>query len=290
MKKNRTTIIMVLLFFVGLSVLLYPSLSSYYNKKVQQKEISGYEKLLYELDEDEYAEIFDKADLFNEKLGKLVNPLYTHKSIPGYNETLNINGNGMIGYITIDKIDVELPIFHGTSEEVLSYAVGHIEGTSLPVGGLGTHSALSAHRGLPSAELFTYADRLEKGDCFTITILDRELVYEIDQIKIVEPDAVEELEIDKEQDYVTLVTCTPYGVNSHRLLIRGKRIENNERKIFITTEAFKISSNIVTPIVAMPIILLLILIIILKPINKKVSVNKYVYPMNTEVDKNVKKG
>ena len=174
----------------------------------------------------------------------------------------------MMGYISIDKIKVELPIYHGTSEQVLSVAVGHLEGSSFPVGGLGTHSVLSAHRGLPSSKLFTDLNKLEIGDTFTVTILDRLITYEVDQIEIVEPTDIKKLEIDPEKDYITLMTCTPYGINTHRLLVRGTRIENTKEKTFITTEAFQVSNLIVTPLVALPIIFILLLSIIFKPIEK----------------------
>ena len=184
-----------------------------------------------------------------------------------------------MGYLTIDKIKVELPIYHGTSAEVLSKAVGHLEGTSLPVGGTGTHSVLSAHRGLPSFRLFTDLDKLELGDTFVIQILDRTMTYQIDKITIVKPNQINDLKIDKDSDYVTLLTCTPYGINTHRLLVRGKRIENIEnKKIFITTEGFKISTLVVTPIVALPIIFSLLLIILIKPVEKKIDYKKYIYP------------
>lgn len=282
MKKNRTTLIMVLFFFMGLLVLLYPSLSSYYNTKKQSAAIVDYEALLKDFDVKDYSEWFKKAEDFNLKLGALKNPLYSSKTIEGYDNILNVDGNGMMGYISIDKIKVELPIYHGTSESVLSKAAGHIEGTSFPVGGTGTHSALSAHRGLPSATLFTHLDKLEIGDTFTITILDRELVYQIDKIRIVDPDEIDELEINKDEDYVTLVTCTPYGINTHRLLVRGKRIENNEKEVFITTEAFRVSNLVVTPMVALPIIFTLLLIILFTPVKKQINVMEYIYPNKTK--------
>ena len=201
--------------------------------------------------------------------------MISHKTIIGYENLLNINNDGMIGYITIDKIKVELPIYHGTSEEVLSKSVGHLEGSSLPVGGIGTHSVLSAHRGLPSSKLFTDLDKLEIGDIFTINILNQMLTYEIDKITIVKPNEIEGLKIEEGKDYITLLTCTPYGINTHRLLVRGTRIENAKEKIYITTEAFKINNLIVTPIVALPIIFILLLIIIFKPIENNYNLKEY---------------
>lgn len=279
MKKNKTTLIMVLFFFIGLAVLLYPSISNYYNQKVQSKAIVDYESILKNIKKEDYTEYFKKADEYNKKLLSMKRPLLTYKTITNYNEILNLNGHGMMGYLTIDKIKVELPIYHGTSAEVLSKAVGHLEGTSLPVGGTGTHSVLSAHRGLPSFRLFTDLDKLELGDTFVIQILDRTMTYQIDKITIVKPNQINDLKIDKDSDYVTLLTCTPYGINTHRLLVRGKRIENIEnKKIFITTEGFKISTLVVTPIVALPIIFSLLLIILIKPVEKKIDYKKYIYP------------
>lgn len=237
MKKNKTTIIMVLFFFIGLGVLLYPSISDFYNQKVQSKAIVDYESILNNISKEDYTSYFEKANNYNKKLLAMKRPLLTYKNIKDYNQILNLNGNGMIGYLTIDKIKVELPIYHGTSNEVLSKAVGHLEGTSLPVGGSGTHSVLSAHRGLPSFKLFTDLDKLEIGDTFVINVLDQTLTYQIDKITIVKPNQVNDLKIEKDKDYVTLLTCTPYGINTHRLLVRGVRIENiNNKKLFVTTE------------------------------------------------------
>lgn len=294
MKKRKTTIIMVLLFFMGLLILLYPSISDFHNQKVQSKSIVDYEALLKNINNDEYEEIFKDADEYNKKLAKLPNQFFDYKSVKNYKKTLNIDDNGMMGYISIDKIKVELPIYHGTSEDVLSKAVGHIEGSSLPVGGIGTHSVLSAHRGLPSSLLFTNLDKLEIGDVFTITTLNRMLTYQVDKILIVNPKEITSLKIDKNNDYVTLVTCTPYGINTHRLLVRGKRIENIKEKLFVTTEAFKISAFVVTPIVSIPMIITLLISIIFKPVtNKRKIKEKYIYPnknKSMEVKKNEKKG
>jgi len=290
MKKNNT-IIMVLLFFMGLLVLLYPTLSDFYNQKVQSAAIVDYESILADYEEKDYSNLFEELNKYNEELKKLSDPYLMYKTLKNYNDIINANGKGMMGYIQIDKIKVELPIYHGTSEEVLNVAVGHLEGSSIPVGGLGTHSVLSAHRGLPSTKLFTDLDKLEVGDIFTVTILNRLLTYQIDHIEIVEPHNINNLKIDPNEDYVTLMTCTPYGINTHRLLVRGKRIENIEKPIYITTEAFKVSTITVTSLVAIPIILLLLLIITFKPIdkvNKKMLIEKYIYPSKNKVGGNKK--
>mgnify|MGYP004650087443 FL=1 len=284
MKKNKTTLIMVLFFFIGLAILLYPSISNFYNQKVQSKAIIDYESILNNIKKEDYTDYFNKADEYNKKLLSMKRPLLTYKNIKNYNKILNLNDHGMMGYLTIDKIKVELPIYHGTSADVLNKAVGHLEGTSLPVGEKGTHSVLSAHRGLPSFKLFTDLDKLEIGDTFVINILDRTITYQVDKITIVKPNQVNDLKIDKDGDYVTLLTCTPYGINTHRLLVRGKRIENETKKTFITTEGFRISTLVVMPLVALPIIFSLLLIILIKPINKKVDYTKYIYPKGRKND------
>lgn len=288
MKKHKTTLFMVLFFFIGLLVLLYPSLSSFYNEKKQSKAIYDYESLLKKIDTNNYDEIFNKAEKYNKELLKYKTPLISYKRIKGYKNTLDINDYGMMGYITIDKIKVELPIYHGTSEETLAKTAGHLEGSSLPVGGTGTHSIISAHRGLPSSKLFTDLDKLELGDIFTITVLNRVITYQVDKISTVKPNEIKNLKIDPKEDYVTLLTCTPYGINTHRLLVRGKRIENIEKKkLYITTECFKINNLIVTPIVAIPIIFVLLLMILFKPIekNNKDLINEYIYPNKIKEEK-----
>lgn len=280
MKKRKTTIIMTLFFFIGLLTLLYPTLSNYYNEKMQVKTIYNYENILNEADKIDFDKLKSAAQEYNEKLVSLKEPLLTYDTLTNYKELLNVNNDGMIGYITIDKIKVELPIYHGTSNEVLNSSVGHLEGSSLPIGGLGTHSVLSAHRGLPSSKLFTDLDKLDIGDTFKITILDETLTYEIDKITIVKPSDRSELKINSDEDYVTLLTCTPYGINTHRLLVRGKRIEGPIKKTYITTEAFKINKLIVIPLVSLPIILLLMIILLIKPV-KKINIKKYeefIYP------------
>lgn len=278
MKKNKTTIFLVLFFFVGLSILLYPIVSNYYNKKYQSAAIVDYENMAKTYNKEDYTNLLKKAEEYNNKLRKLKNPFYTYDTIENYEKILNIDENGMMGYLTIEKIKVKLPIYHGTDKKVLSKGVGHLKGSSLPVGGSGTHSVLSAHRGLPSSTLFTNLDKLEIGDTFIVKILNKELTYEIDQILIVKPKEIKEIKIKDNGDYITLVTCTPYGINTHRLLVRGKRIENSDKKVYISTEAFKVNNNIVTAFLASFIIFILLMIIILKPSNKKVNMDKYLYP------------
>ena len=190
-----------------------------------------------------------------------------------YYDTLDVNGNGMMGYITIEKIKVQLPIYHGTSDQVLNNAVGHVEGSSLPVGGESTHTVLSAHRGLPSAKLFTNLDKLEIGDTFVIKILDRTITYKIDQILVVVPQKIDDLYVEKGKDMCTLITCTPYGINTHRLLVRGVRTVNaeEEKVVNVITEAYQIDPLIVTPAVAAPMLGILLVVLLVKSGKSKKS-------------------
>lgn len=259
MKISKVGIILVAILFVGVSILLYPSFSQFWNSKTQTRAIENYQEVLKNLDEDQYKALFEEADAYNASLAELSAPLLNYNSIGGYDSILNVSGTGIIGYITIDKINVELPIYHGTSEAVLDVAVGHLEGSSFPVGGPGTHCALSAHRGLSSARLFTDLDKMEVGDTFVITVLDRTITYQVDQIKTVLPTQTDDLIIVDGEDYCTLTTCTPYGINSHRLLVRGTRIENAKPIVYVTSDAFQIDSLVAAPVVAAPMLLILLI-------------------------------
>lgn len=278
--NKRNTIIMIILFFIGLLTLFYPTLSNYYNEKIGSKTIYNYENIIDSYDFNKFKEIKDNAIKYNKDLSKLSDPLIDYKEIKNYKNILNVNDEGMMGYLSIDKIRVEIPIYHGTSNDTLNSFVGHVEGTSLPIGGISTHSVLSAHRGLPSAKLFSDLDKLEVGDTFKIIVLDEVLTYKVDKISIVKPNNSKELMNVKDKDYVTLITCTPYGINTHRLLVRGVRVDNNVNKFYISTEGFKINKLIVIPILTLPIIILLILIIVIKPVKKSNNMifKKYLYP------------
>ena len=282
MKKQKTaqkkkggslsTIILVAIFFVGLSVMLYPTVSDFWNEKRQSQAIINYDDLIVDLTPEDYSAFFEKAEAYNRKIKSMSFPFLNHKNIADeYYSTLDVNGNGMMGYITIEKIKVQLPIYHGTSDQVLNSAVGHIEGSSLPVGGESTHAVFSAHRGLPSAKLFTNLDKLTVGDIFTIRILDRTFTYQVDQVLIVLPNETDNLNIVPGEDLCTLVTCTPYGINTHRMLVRGTRIENIEedKVINVITEAYQIDPLIVTPAVAAPILGLLLIYLIVKSSKSK---------------------
>lgn len=270
MRSKKSTIILLVSFFIGLSVLLYPSISSYWNSKTQSEAIVDYESMLSQYKPEDYTAIFAEADAYNKQLAQLNEPLVEHNRLPDYNSILNVGSTGMMGYITVPKISQELPVYHGTSDGVLSVAVGHLQGTSLPVGGENTHCVVSAHRGLPTAVLFTHLDRMEIGDIFYFTILDRTITYEVDQIRIVEPDDASLIQIKDGKDYCTLLTCTPYGINTQRLLVRGHQIDASQtRNLYVANEAYRIEPLVVMPIVALPIIFVLLVYVMFAPVKKE---------------------
>ena len=273
MKKNRSTIILILIFLVGLSVMLYPTVSDYVNQRHQSRALASYDETVNEMSDADYTAYLEAADAYNQRLAATPNAFFTPEQVSGYDETLDVSGTGIMGYITIPKISVELPIYHGTDEGVLQVAAGHLEGSSLPVGGAGTHAVISAHRGLPSAKLFTNLDELEVGDRFTITVLNRVLTYEVDQISIVLPTEIDQLLPTEGMDYVTLMTCTPYGINTHRLLVRGKRVETTEsqKHIRVAADAFRIEPIIVAPILAIPMLLAALVGVLVAPHLRKRS-------------------
>lgn len=259
MKKRVTTILLILVFLAGLSLLLYPTVSDYINEKHSSKVIADYAHSVSDIDDQRYAQIWNEAKTFNDALASgEQNYLLTREQRLRYTKLLNIDGSGVMGYIEIPKISCTLPIYHGTSDTVLQIAAGHLEWTSLPTGGESTHCVLSGHRGLPSAELFSDLDKLTTGDVFELRVLDEVLTYEVDQILIVEPAETDELRIVKGMDYCTLVTCTPYGVNSHRLLVRGHRIANLESgsTVRITADALQIDPITVSVLLTVLLILL----------------------------------
>ena len=264
MKRDKVGILLVLMLFIGVCVLLYPALSQYWNSKTQTHAVDNYQDILNSLQKEDYTAYFEEADQYNAALQNLEVPLLEYGQLAEYNQILNVSGTGVMGYITIEKLGVELPLYHGTSDSVLNIACGHMEGTSLPVGGDSTHSVLSAHRGLPHAKLFTDLDKMEVGDVFTITILDRTMTYQVDQIKVVNPNEIDEVRIIDGEDHCTMLTCTPYGINSHRLLVRGTRIENATPILYVTSNAFRIDSLVATPVVAAPILLVLLIVLMVK--------------------------
>ena len=266
MRKHTTALFLTLGFLVGICILLYPAFSDYWNSKTQSRAITNYESVLENLDEEAYEALFEQAHAYNKALYETSYPLMDFVDVPGYYDTLSITDNDMIGYLKIERIALELPIYHGTSDAVLNKGVGHLEGSSLPVGGENTHCVMSAHRGLPSSKLFTDLDRLEIGDTFQITVLNQVLTYQVDSIKTIQPNEVTELEIIDGGDYCTLFTCTPYGINTHRLLVRGVRIETIKEKpaLYVSNEAFRIEPLLVTPAVAAPMLLVLLIHLLVK--------------------------
>lgn len=267
-KKNNnwTTVFLVLLLLAGVSLLLYPSLSDYWNSMHQTRAIASYAETVSQLDTAQYDEMWKTAQDYNRSLAQRETAFaLTDEQKAAYESLLDVSGLGVMGYIEIPEIDCSLPIYHGTEESVLQVAVGHLEWSSLPVGGEGTHCVLSGHRGLPSAKLFTNLDKLAVGDTFLLRVLDEVLTYEVDQILIVEPEQVDALGIVPGEDYCTLVTCTPYGINTHRLLVRGHRVENTPEaaRMHVTADATQFDPLFVAPVLAIPVLLLLLIILLL---------------------------
>ena len=265
-KGNFTTLLLILVLLAGLSLLLYPSVSDYWNSLHQTRAIATYAEEVANLNQDQYDEIWAAAESYNASLTDRVNAyLLSDAQKEEYQQLLNVSGLGVMGYIEIPSIDCSLPIYHGTEESVLQIAVGHLEWSSLPVGGESTHCVLSGHRGLPSAKLFTNLDKLQTGDIFMLRVLDNVLTYEVDQILIVKPQETGALRIEEGKDYCTLVTCTPYGINTRRLLVRGHRIDNIEqaKTVRVTADAIQIEPLLVAPVVAIPILLLLLILLLL---------------------------
>lgn len=273
-KKNNnwTTVFLVLLLLAGVSLLLYPSLSDYWNSMHQTRAIASYAETVSQLDTAQYDEMWKAAQDYNRSLAQRETAFaLTDEQKAAYESLLDVSGLGVMGYIEIPEIDCSLPIYHGTEESVLQVAVGHLEWSSLPVGGEGTHCVLSGHRGLPSAKLFTNLDKLAVGDTFLLRVLDEVLTYEVDQILIVEPEQVDALGIVPGEDYCTLVTCTPYGINTHRLLVRGHRVENTPEaaRMHVTADATQFDPLLVAPALAIPVLLLLLMILLVPKRRRK---------------------
>ena len=261
--------------FIGIFLLLYPTVSEYINALHQSKAIQAYNDIADSMSSEERDKIFEAAREYNRRIASAENPIIAPETVQGYYNTLDITGTGIMGYLTVEKIKVELPIYHSVDDNVLQVAVGHLPGTSLPIGGAGTHSVMSGHRGLPSARLFTDLDKMELGDIFYITVLSEVFTYQVDQIKTVKPYEIDDLKIDPSKDYCTLFTCTPYGINSHRLLVRGERIETKEEyKVYVANDVFIISPIIVAPIIAAPILLVLLILLMVKGKKKQKNSNK----------------
>lgn len=265
MKNKLTTILLILALFAGLSLLLYPTVSDYWNSLHASQAVADYAENVRNLEAEKYEQVLQDAKSYNQMLPyKQTTFALSEEEKEAYDALLDISGTGVMGYIEIPTVNISLPVYHGTEDAVLQIAVGHLEWSSLPVGGESTHCVLSGHRGLPSAKLFTNLDKLVAGDKFIMRVLDEVLTYEVDQILIVEPTDVSTLMIEAGKDLCTLVTCTPYGINSHRLLVRGHRIENQDeaQAIRVTSDAIQIEPLIVAPAVALPMLLVLLMILL----------------------------
>ena len=277
MKNKISTIILFLAFLAGLSLLLYPTASDYWNSLHASKAVADYGAEVSQLTQTQYDEMWAAATAYNQELRDSGGGFYlTDEQREAYEALLDVSGTGVMGYIEIPNIKISLPIYHGTEDSVLQIAVGHLEWSSLPVGGEGTHCVLSGHRGLPSAKIFTNLDQLVVGDTFILRVLDEVLTYQVDKILIVEPDDTDALKAEEGKDLCTLVTCTPYGINSHRLLVRGHRIENQAQAeaIRVTSDAMQIEPRLVAPVVALPVLLLLLVVLLLPGKKKKASGGK----------------
>ena len=260
LKKNGLTVILIGILLIGLGLLLYPSFSDYWNSFHQSRAIASYAQSVADMSSEKYDEIIEKAEAYNRKLSKTgIKWTLDEEEKEEYNSQLAIRDSSIMAYIDIPKIDITLPIYHGTDEAVLQTAIGHLEGTSLPVGGEGSHCVLSGHRGLPSAKLFSDLDKMVEGDTFSLTVMNRTLTYEVDQIRVVEPTDLSDLTIEEGKDYCTLVTCTPYGINTHRLLVRGHRTANPNGDADVIADALQIEPVYIAPFLAVPTLLLLVL-------------------------------
>lgn len=263
-KKQAITLILLGTMLLGICLLAYPSFADYWNSFHQSRAVMSYAEQVGNMKEEEYAQLLSDALAYNKKLAERgISWSMSDEARAKYNETLNVSGGGVIGYIRIRKINVLLPIYHGTSENVLQTSIGHLEQSSFPVGGESTHSMLSGHRGLPSARLFTDLDKLKEGDTFTMTVLNETLTYEVDHVWIVEPSDLSHLQIEKGKDLCTLITCTPYGINTHRLLVRGHRVDNADGDAMVTADAIQIRPVFIAPFFAIPMLFVLLLYVII---------------------------
>ena len=270
LKKQIPNLIFGIIFIVGICVFLYPSVSNYINSKNQSKAIKNYDDALASLTEEDYTKYWQAAYDYNEALAqKRMNFTLSDEELAEYNSILDPTGTGVIGTIEIENIGVNLPIYHGTEESVLQVGIGHLEGTSFPTGTASTHAVLSGHRGLPSAKLFTDLDQMIEGDTFLLHVMDKTFAYQVDQIKIVLPEETNDLAIQSDKEYVTLVTCTPYGVNTHRLLVRAKRVDyNEETRLIVPADAIRYGNLVVAPFIGAPLLLIAFIIFMVLTSNR----------------------
>lgn len=265
-KSSFVTAILIVALLIGALLLLYPTISDYWNSFHQSRAIASYAEQVADLDDNAYEQVWAEAYAYNKTLDNNTSRfVMTEEQKETYEALLNVADNGVMGYIEIPKIKCNLPIYHGTDEAILQIAIGHVQGSSLPVGGNDSHCVLSGHRGLPSAKLFSDLDHLTDGDVFLLRVLDETLTYEVDQIRTVLPNELDNLAIEEGKDYCTLVTCTPHGINSHRLLVRGHRVENqaSSSTIRVTADAMQIEPLLIAPLVAMPMLLVLLVMVLI---------------------------
>ena len=263
-RDRLLTIILTAMLIIGLGLLAYPSCADYWNSFHQSRAVMSYAESVANMNDEEYDRILDEAKTYNKELAaRGINWVPSDEQKEAYRSQLDVADNGVMGYIKIQKIDVMLPIYHGTDESVLQTSIGHLEESSLPVGGESSHSMLSGHRGLPSARLFTDLDKMAEGDTFTITILNETLTYEVDHVWIVEPSDLSHLNIEEGKDYCTLITCTPYGINTHRLLVRGHRIDNLDGSAMVVADALQIRPIYIAPFLAIPLLFILLLYVLI---------------------------
>lgn len=280
-KKHFLTIIIMLVMLVGLGLLLYPSVANYWNQFHQTRAIMAYNETVSSMSAKDYRKILNDAREYNKKLGETGIVWKMSKAQKAeYEKQLDFDSTGIMGYVSIPKFHIKLPVYHGINESVLQIAIGHLEQTSLPVGGESSHCEVSGHRGLPSARLFTDIDKIKEGDTWTMNVLNETLTYECDQIRIVEPKDLSNLQITKGKDYCTLITCTPYGVNTHRLLVRGHRIPNADGDANLTADAIRIEPMYIAPFLSIPILIILLIVLIAstrkaKRVNPDVMIKEY---------------
>ncbi len=277
MKKNKThhkwlTIVLIIVFAAGILLILYPTIADSWNGRKQAKVVADYEETVSAMTEKDRDKMLKRAKEYNDALYRLGSSsmLSDPEQLDGYWYTLNVEGSGIMGYVSIDKLNVKLPIYHGTDPHTLSEGAGHLEGSSLPVGGESTHSVIVAHRGLPSSKMFTDLDEMEVGDIFTVTVLNEVSTYIVDKITVVLPDELEELYIESGEDYCTLLTCTPYGINTHRLLVRGVKTDT-EHQTAVLSDAKRINSIIAVPVLAVAILILVLILLIISTRKKKLK-------------------
>lgn len=264
LKKHLLTVILVAGLAAGAGLLLYPSVANYWNSFHQTRAIMAYSDAVSDMSQEDYEAILDEAKAYNKRLGETgISWNMTDAQKEEYNRMIKVDGTDVMGYISIPKIHVKLPMYHGTDEAILQTSIGHLEQTSLPVGGKSSHCSVSGHRGLPSARLFTDLDMIKEGDTWTMNILNETLTYEADQIRIVEPEDLTNLGITEKKDFCTLITCTPYGINTHRLLIRGHRIPNADGDANLTADAIQIEPMYIAPFLSIPILIALLIIMLM---------------------------